>query len=296
LIKAKEREPPQKSQHDRDEPISKRDFARVCQLIYQTSGINLGEEKRTMVELRIRRRVKILNLDSFRNYCEYLFTPKGQRDEIIHLIDVISTNKTDFFREPEHFDFLIQKAIPDLIARTVSARTLLIWSAGCSTGEEPYTLAMVLQDFSQSTSGFRFKILATDISTQVLAKASQGVFQHEVLRPVPAEWQRKYFMKSRDPDSKLLRVVPELRQLIDFRRINFMDEDFGLAEKADVIFCRNVIIYFDRPTQQQIIGKLARNLLPGGYFFVGHSESLHDMDLPLVSIAPALYRKDDARA
>jgi chemotaxis protein methyltransferase CheR len=147
----------------------------------------------------------------------------------------------------------------------------------------------------QRHPGFRFRILATDISTTVLAKAERGVFRSEVAGPVPSDLRRKYFMRSRDRNSNVLRVVPELRQLVEFRRLNFMDADFGLSQKADVIFCRNVIIYFDRPTQERIVQKLAAQLLPGGYAFVGHSETLHDMDVPLAPVAPALYRKTHAR-
>jgi chemotaxis protein methyltransferase CheR len=279
-----------------EESLSKMDFDRLCRLICEQSGIHLSWEKKTMLELRIKRRLKILNLDSFRKYCDYLFTPRGEKEEIIPLLDVVSTNKTDFFREPDHFDFLVQKAIPDLAARNDSGKSLLLWSAGCSTGEEPYTLAMVLQDRRQTNSSLRFKVLATDISTTVLAKAHRGIFHCDVVHPVPAELRRKYFMRSRDPDSKVLRVVPEVRELVEFRRLNFMDGDFGLSQKVDVIFCRNVLIYFDRPTQQRVVQKLADQLVPGGYAFVGHSESLHDMNVPLVAVAPAAYRKDDARA
>jgi len=278
----------------RDENISNADFARLRTLIYEQSGISLNADKKTMLELRIKRRLRSLKLDSFGQYCDYLFGPHGEREELIHLLDVVSTNKTDFFREPEHFDFLMRTAIPELMARNESGRPLLIWSAGCSTGEEPYTLAMVLKEWEEAHRGFRFKVLATDLSTTVLARAARGVFSSEVVRPVPADLQRKYFMRSRDRDSKIVRVVPELRQLIEFRRLNFMDGDYGLPQKADVIFCRNVIIYFDRSTQEQIMQKLAAQLVPGGYAFVGHSETLHDMDLPLVSVAPALYRKRHA--
>ena len=137
-------------------------------------------------------------------------------------------------------------------------------------------------------------MLATDISTTVLAKAKLGVYSYEVVRPVPHDLQRRYFMRSRDPDSKVVRVVPELRQLVEFRRLNFMDSDFGLSEKADIIFCRNALIYFDRPTQEKILQKLTRHLVPAGYLFVGHAETLHDMDIPLAPVAPALYRKADA--
>jgi chemotaxis protein methyltransferase CheR len=282
---------------ENEETISNADFGRLRSLIYEQSGISLNADKKTMLELRIKRRVRGLNLNSFAEYCEYLFGPKGQKQEIVHLIDVVSTNKTDFFREPDHFDFLAQKALPDLMARNESGRPLLFWSAGCSTGEEPYTLAMVLSEYRLAQPGFRFRVLATDISTTVLAKAGKGVFKRDVIHPVPADLQRKYFMRSRDPASQMLRVVPELRRLVEFRRLNFMDADFGIRQKVDAVFCRNVIIYFDRPTQKRIMQKLANQLLAGGYAFVGHSETLHDMDLPLVPIAPSLYRKlEDARA
>ncbi len=278
----------------RDETISKRDFVRLRGLIYEQSGINLSVDKKIMLELRIKRRLRTLDLPSFAVYCEYLFGHQGQREEIVHLIDAVSTNKTDFYREPDHFDFLVQKALPDLTARNQSGRPLLIWSAGCSTGEEPYTLAIVLTEYALAHPGFRFKLLATDISTTVLAAAERGVFTSEVVRPVPAELRRKYFMRGRDPKSNLLRVVPELRKQIEFRRLNFKDANFGLSEQADAIFCRNVIIYFDRPTQQQILEKLYSYLATGGYAFVGHAETLHDLTLPLTPVAPALYRKIDA--
>ncbi|MFY9644071.1 MAG: protein-glutamate O-methyltransferase CheR, partial [Terriglobales bacterium] len=186
---------------------------------------------------------------------------------------------------------LVQKAIPEILERNKTGRQLLVWSAGCSTGEEPYTLAMVLNEWRQTRPGFQFNILATDMSTIVLNKAHRGVFHTDTLNSVPAGLQRKYFMRSRDRDSKFVRVVPEVRRQVEFRRLNFMEDDFGLSEFADVIFCRNVMIYFDRPTQERIVQKLARNLSPGGYAFVGHSESLHGMDIPLVPVAPALYRK-----
>jgi len=215
------------------------------------------------------------------------------KEEIVPLIDVVTTNKTDFFREPGHFDFLVEKALPDLTSRGGNGKPLLVWSAGCSTGEEPYTLAMVMSEYAQSHPGFRFRILATDISTDVLAKAEMGVYSKEVVSPVPAALKRKYLMGSRDPGSSRVRVVPELRRLVEFRRLNFMDADYGLSERADAIFCRNVIIYFDRPTQERVLQRLSRHLVPNGYMFVGHAETLHDMDLPLAPVAPALYRRVD---
>ena len=278
-----------------DETISNADFSRLRRLIYDQSGINLSADKKTMLELRVKRRLRSLNLQSFAQYCEYLFARHGQKQEIIHLIDVVTTNKTDFFREPNHFELLVQRAVPDVLAGDESGRPLLVWSAACSTGEEPYTLAMVLNDYGKAHAGFRFRVLATDISTTVLAKAKLGVYSCDAARPVPPEMRRRCFLRSRDPDAKVLRVVPELRQLVEFRRLNFMDTDFGLAEKAHIIFCRNVLIYFDRPTQEKILQKLTRHLVPSGYLFVGHAETLHDVDVPVAPVAPALYRKTDVR-
>ena len=266
----------------------------VCKLIYAEAGITLSPEKKTMLEGRVKRRLKTLNLSSYSEYCETLFGQDGQhnglKDEVVHLIDVVTTNKTDFFREPAHFNFLVDKALPELSER-IAGRQFTIWSAGCSSGEEPYTMAIVLSEYALSHPGFRFRILATDISNIVLAKAELGVYTNDIVAPVAPVLRRKYFMRSREPGSDKQRVVPELRRLIEFRRLNFMDAEFGLAEPFDIIFCRNVIIYFDRATQLRLLDKLTRHLSPGGYFFAGHSESLQGMDLPLAPVAPSVYRK-----
>jgi chemotaxis protein methyltransferase CheR len=277
-----------------DESISGRDYARLCELIYAEAGIHLGAERKTMLEARIKRRLKILNLDSYTDYCDYLFGRTGLKEELSHLIDVVTTNKTDFFREPGHFNFLVEKALPELAER-IAGRPFVIWSAGCSTGEEPYTMAIVLSEYSLAHPGFRFHVLASDISSIVLSKAEQAVYASDIVAPVPPLLRRKYFMRSRQPGSEQVRVVPELRRSVDFRRLNFMDADYGMSEKVDAIFCRNVIIYFDRPTQERILQKLSSYLLPGGFMFVGHAETLHDMNLPLVPVAPALYRRVDGR-
>lgn len=276
-----------------DEYLSTRDFARLCGLVYERAGIRLGPDKKTMLEVRIKRRLKALDLSSYAQYCDYLFGREGIKDELVPLIDVVTTNKTDFFREPAHFDFLVDKALPELTASDGGGRPLLLWSAGCSTGEEPYTLAMILSEYGLAHSGFRFRLLATDISTNVLAKAELGIYSKDVVGPVPVNLKRKYLMVSREPDSSKVRIVPELRRMVEFRRLNFMDASYGMAEKADAIFCRNVIIYFDRSTQESVLRKLSGNLAPGGYLFVGHAETLHDMDLPLTPVAPALYRRND---
>jgi chemotaxis protein methyltransferase CheR len=277
----------------RDEAISDRDYTRLCDLIYSRAGIHLGSGKKTMLEVRIKRRLKDLNLSSYSRYCDYLFSAPGLERELTSFIDVITTNKTDFFREPQHFDFLSNRALPEL---STTGRPFLLWSAGCSTGEEPYTLAMLLSEYGLAHPGFQFRILATDISNTVLSKAALGVFSTSVIKPVPGSFVRKYFLRGRTPGSDRVRIIPELRNLIEFRRLNFMDADYDIAERVDIIFCRNVIIYFDRPTQQRILSNIARHLVPGGYLFVGHAEVLRDMDLPLTPIAPALYRRTHARS
>jgi chemotaxis protein methyltransferase CheR len=279
-----------------DENLSARDYTRLCELIYAEAGIRLGSGKKTMLEGRIKRRLIALDLSSYSQYCDFLFGQRGLKEELVSLIDVVTTNKTDFFREAGHFNFLVEKALPELTARDEGGRPLLIWSAGCSTGEEPYTLAMVLSEYALTHPGFRFRILATDISTAVLAKAELGVYSKDMVIPVPAALRKKYIMVNRDPGSNHVRIVPELRRLVEFRRLNFMDSDYRISEKAHAIFCRNVIIYFDRPTQQSVLRKLSQRLVPQGYMFVGHAESLHDMDLPLIPLGPALYRRDDAAA
>ena len=275
----------------RNESLANADFTRLRSLIYEEAGINLGTDKKTMLEVRLRRRLHKLQHSSTAEYCEYLFSPEGRKLELIHLIDAVTTNKTDFFREAGHFDFLVSKALPDLAALYGARRKFLIWSAGCSTGEEPYTLAMVLSEHAQNHPGFEFKVLATDISTTVLERARMGIFKAELAVPVPQTLRRKFFMRSRERSSDLVRIVPELRSAVEFRRLNFMDADFGLTETPEIIFCRNVIIYFDRATQLRLLQKLTRLLPPGGYFFAGHSEALQGMDLPLVATGPAVYKK-----
>jgi len=277
-----------------EESLSSRDFGRLASFVYAEAGISLGPEKQTMLEGRLRRRLRELKIDSYRHYCDYLFGPEGLKEEKVRFLDVVTTNKTDFFREPGHFTFLVERALPELLARA-EGRPLLLWSAGCSSGEEPYTLAMVLSEYAESHPGFRFRILATDLSTRVLAKAEVGIYSSEAAESVPPVLRRKYLMRSRDRDSGQVRMVPELRRVVEFRRLNFMDADYGLGDKADAIFCRNVIIYFDRGTQAKILGRLVSWLVPYGYLFVGHSETLHDMNLPVEALGPALYQRSHGR-
>lgn len=273
--------------------LSAADFERLSRLVYDYCGIKLPPQKKSMLEARLRKRLRHLKLKSFEDYCDFLFGHGGIEQELISLIDVVTTNKTDFFREAAHFDFLVAHALPALTALGAGSERepLHVWSAGCSTGEEPYTMAMVLSEYARLHEGFRFTILASDISTQVLDKARLGIYAAEKVVPVPEPLKKRYLLKSRDPAHSQVRVVPELRALVSFQRLNFMEERFAVPESIDVIFCRNVIIYFDRPTQQALLQRFCQHLSPGRYIFMGHSETLHGMNLPLVQVAPSVYRR-----
>lgn len=273
--------------------MTEREFGRLAEFIYRTCGIKLPAAKRTMLEARLSKRLRLLGLKGYDAYCDYLFSESGMQDELVSMIDLVTTNKTEFFRESPHFDYLARHAVPDLIRRHGAGmqRTFVIWSAGCSTGEEPYTLAMVLSELALVHRGFKFQILATDISTRVLDAAKNAIYDEERVGPVPDALKRKYLLRGKGEKAGLYRVVPELRELVRFRRLNFMDGDFGMREPMDVIFCRNVIIYFDRTTQERLLKRFCGHLIDGGYLFMGHSETVHGMDLPVQPVAPTVYQK-----
>jgi chemotaxis protein methyltransferase CheR len=264
----------------------------LSDFIYNEVGIKLPPNKKIMLEARIRKRLRTLSIQSFTEYCDYIFSPHGIETELIHMIDVITTNKTDFFREPSHFDYLIQAVMPELLNSLSygTKRKISLWSAGCSTGEEPYTIAIVLSEFTEKNRGFYFSIIATDICTEVLQKAAKGVYEMEKAEAIPLILKHKYLMRNKDKNKQFVRIIPELRSLIRFRRLNLM-ENFGIDEPIDIIFCRNVIIYFDRITQGKLLTKFYRQLSPGGYLFMGHSETLHGLNVPFVQVAPTIYRK-----
>ncbi|MBF0328061.1 MAG: protein-glutamate O-methyltransferase [Nitrospirae bacterium] len=272
-----------------------KDFERLSRFIETELGIKMPTTKKTMIESRLQKRLRILGLKSFDEYCEYLFSGDGMEEELVHMIDMVTTNKTDFFRESSHFDYLVQKVLPEMIKESGSGvmNTFMAWSAGCSTGEEPYTLAMVLSEFGLRYPGlsFQYMILATDISTRVLQAASKATYAEDRISPISLELRKKYLLRSRDREQGLVRFVPELRSHVRFRRLNFLEGDFGMREQFDVIFCRNVFIYFDKQTQEDIMSKFCRHLKPGGYIFIGQSESFTGTDLPLKRVNPSVYKK-----
>ncbi len=277
-----------------DATLSSRDFALLSSYIHSECGIRIVPGKKTMVEGRLRKRLRALGFHSFESYLAYLFSPEGQsNEEWVHLIDEVTTNKTDFFRESKHFSILTETVLPELIrSNGAGTRTRLdVWSAGCSTGEEPYTLAMVLSEFAQVWRDLKFAILATDISTKVLEKARQGVYEHEKIEVIPMALRKRYLLRSKDKASNLVRISPDLRAKVSFHRLNLLENPLDLGTQMDIIFCRNVLIYFDRPTQEAVLGQFCRNLVRGGVLFTGHSETLHNMNLPLDQVANTVYRR-----
>lgn len=277
----------------RPEPMSTKLFERMSRFVYDQVGIKLPASKRVMLEARLQKRLRVLGLNSYDQYVEYLFTDRGIDQELHNFIDVVTTNTTEFFREPRHFDYLVGTVLPAWMAeeaRNRGRRKLRLWSAGCSIGMEPYTLAMVLLDFADRAPGFDFSILATDISSRALHQAVRAVYDEERVHSVPEHMRKRYLLRSRDRSRRLVRMGPALRSVVSFDRLNFM-EPFGFSEPMDIIFCRNVIIYFDKPTQERLFRQFCQCLRPGGHLFIGHSESLTGMALPLDQVAPTVYRR-----
>jgi chemotaxis protein methyltransferase CheR len=272
--------------------LSPETFARLARFITGELGIKMPEHKSTMVESRLLRRVRELGLTSVEQYGRYFFETSSTVERQ-HLIDAITTNKTDFFREPAHFACLTNYVIPSLQRekRRSAGSRFQVWSAGCSTGEEPYTLAMVLSHYAAAAPAFDFHILGTDISTRVLERARNAIYTESQIAPLPSELREKYVWRGRRADDSRVRIAPAVRQRVTFHQLNFMDEDYGVRDVFDAIFFRNVMIYFDRDTQEAVINKLCRNLAPGGYFFVGHSESLAGMNCRLDAVDAAVFRK-----
>ncbi|KQM28636.1 MULTISPECIES: CheR family methyltransferase [unclassified Sphingomonas] len=269
--------------------LSPHKFARLSALIFDQTGIKMPATKATMLQGRLQRRLREVGIASLDAYCDHLFDGSADPDEMVHLINAVTTNKTDFFREPGHFDFMTQTALPTLA--DAGRRRIRAWSAACSTGAEPYTMAMVLDQFAQK-SGIDYGILATDIDTAVLETARRGIYPAELVEPVPAMLRQRYVATSRDRDSNQVRIVPALRSAIGFARLNLMDARYPVGEPMDIIFCRNVLIYFDKETQERVVRRLCDNLRPGGFLFLGHSESIAGMDLPVKTASYTVFTKD----
>lgn len=270
--------------------MSDKEYERIRRFIEGHYGIKLPPAKKQMVEGRLRKRLRQSGLASYSEYLDYAFNPARANDELLQLIDVITTNKTDFYREQDHFEYLKKIALPRIL-HNVGSGHVKIWSAGCSSGEEPYTLAIEMHRFAEATGGCTYGIHASDISTDMLRRARTAIYDEEKVSGLPFELKKKYFLRSKDPSARKVRLKPFIRNSVSFSRINLMDEMYSQPADFDVIFCRNVIIYFDKPTQEKILRHLTTHLKRGGFLFLGHSETIHGMNIDVETTAPTIYRK-----
>lgn len=270
--------------------LTRQEYELFRELVYRHCGINLGERKMQLVRARLRKRMRAGGFRSYRQYYEFV-RKDASGDELARLIDAISTNTTQLFRERAHFEFLARTVKAWMTDARPRALPIRIWSAGCSSGEEPYSIAMVMDDLQRQCPKLRFKILASDISTRMLERARAGIFGLQSLANVPPDFKRRYFTPVREEGATGMQIRPELRRLVRFARLNLMDERFPFRNGLDVIFCRNVMIYFDRPTQQALVARFAAVLRPGGYLLIGHSEGLQNICHSLSYVMPTAYRK-----
>jgi chemotaxis protein methyltransferase CheR len=274
--------------------LGPRDFQRLATFIEGYSGIKMPPTKVTMVEGRLRKRVRATGMVNLKRYCDYLFLEGGLEAEAVHLIDAVTTNKTEFFREPDHFRFLAERVVPRMISlqKGMQSRSeLKIWSAACSTGAEPYTLAIVLAELAEQTDGLRCKITATDICTEVVETAILGIYPAAMIDPVPPQLRRRYIAYSKDHSRNQVRIVPELRAMVHWGRVNLIQAPYPIDRDMDVIFCRNILIYFDKPTQETVLRRLCEHLRRGGYLFLGHSETITGLELPLEPVGSTVFRR-----
>jgi chemotaxis protein methyltransferase CheR len=268
--------------------LSESQFLQIRQLVYRLCGINLIPGKEELVKSRLAKRLRALGLSGFEQYLQYVERDKS-RQELASMIDALTTNKTSFFREAQHFDYLRHQVLPG-IKKMKEGRRLRIWSAGCSSGEEPYSIALVLREEIPDIDRWDARILATDISTKMLAKAREAIYGQEELREVPASLLQKYFTCIRIKPPRSYQVKDNVRALIRFSALNLMAA-WPMKGPFQVIFCRNVMIYFDKQTQQELVNRFGELLEPGGHLFLGHSESLTGSAHAFRYVQPAVYMK-----
>jgi chemotaxis protein methyltransferase CheR len=272
-------------------PLQPREFRMLRNVIEDVSGIHLSEDKRALLVGRLTRRLRELHVPNFTAYHARIVG--GDDDELVHMLDRISTNETHFFREPRQFDFLRREVFPGwarqarLGERPTSVRA---WSAASSTGEEVYTLAMVMLDAFPRGGGWHIDILGTDLSTRVLARAREATWPLEKASEIPPEYLRRYMMRGRQRHEGLMRAGTALREVTRFERVNLNAATYDVKGPFDLIFCRNVLIYFSSATRRRVVEQLLRHLAPGGYLFVGHAESLIDEASSVTLVGPGVYR------
>jgi chemotaxis protein methyltransferase CheR len=269
------------------DPLTPAEFQEIRRLAYEKFGLDLRQGKEELVSARLGRKIRESNCRSFREYYRHVLDD-STGEALIGMIDALATNHTGFLREPAHFDFLRDKVLPELAAKS----TIDIWSAACSTGEEPYTIAFTVMDKMLPSDYGKLRILATDISTKALDSARRATYPAERFAEFPALWMRRFLLRGQGQWKGWYRMKPEVTSRVEFARLNLV-EAFSHSRRFPVIFCRNVMIYFDKPTQERLVNRLAEHLAPGGYLFVGHAESLTGVNHPLQYVRPAIYRKPD---
>lgn len=272
--------------------LSEADYRFIRDLVYERSRINLGNHKHELVAGRVGKRLRRLGLQSYSQYCDFLQSDSGQ-EELIDLIDAISTNHTSFFRDLRHFEFLRNHVLPALVsASRASARKIRIWSAACSSGEEPYSIAICLAEFFSRVNGWTWEIDATDISTRMLAGAEAGIYEADQVKLPQMEWLKRYFQRGVNAYDGYYRVKNFLRSQVRFNHVNLFQPRYPFAPGYQVVFCRNVMIYFDRETQEQLLKRIADYSALGAFLFVGPSESLIGIRGCFRYCAPGIYQKD----
>lgn len=271
----------------REFELTDADFAFLARLVYKETGIVLASHKRDMVYSRLSRRLRALNLRSFNDYCRRV--EAGDAEEMGHLVNAITTNLTSFFRENHHFDYLRDEVLPALAARNKDKK-IRIWSAGCSQGSEPYSIAMVLADFLEKNAGWDAKILATDIDTNMLKRGRSGSFRVEDMQSIPSRYHNYVSSKKREGEQGIV-MSEKLQKLITFNHLNLLDSPWPMKGLFDIIFCRNVVIYFDKETQKPLFERYAKQMKPEGWLFIGHSESLFKVTDKFKLIGKTVYQK-----
>ena len=272
-------------------PVTDKEFGLFQKLIYEKAGIYLAAPKRALVDSRLAKRIRELGLDSFAAYYHHVVEDRDGA-ELIQLLDRISTNETHFFREPRQFEFLETRIIADWTAQAAAGirlRRICAWSAGCSTGEEPYSLAMVLRDHFPPSAGWEIEILATDLSTRVLDRAGAAIWPIAKAEEIPPKYLKRFMLKGIGAQAGKMKMTPEIRSTVRFERVNLNDDDYPVSGSFDLILCRNVLIYFDGPSRLRVIHRLLHHLASSGYLFVGHAESLNGVTDRVSPVMPTVY-------
>lgn len=265
-------------------------FASLVRLVNESCGVHLTDLKKTMLETRLRRRLQACELGDFESYVRLLASPEGRKRELQHFVDTVVTNETSFFRERAHFDHLSAAELQRLLDNG-DGRTLRGWSAACSTGQEPYTLAMVLDSASEGARRWNWSVLATDISVKALTAAREAVYRAEDVAPVPPPLRARYALREEGLPEGQVRMATELRSRVSLGQINLMHAEYKPKALMDVVFLRNVLIYFEPHVQEQVVARLCRHLRPGGLLFLGHSDTVRSARLPLRLIRANIYQK-----